>query len=203
MAIQFHYLYSYYFPYNYYFSNAGNIRELMHFLPVVYHSNSPPGKVLAIAMFAILCQGFTDYQFGSLLDDWVRVQGIQNPIPGLLSWVKCRLGFTGSWCWDRNENVGGLLGSSLAFNICGREGIEAGLMIESYQDVMWSHQNAWADHVRPFKDGLTHSVPCWSTYHLFSASLGRECELSWGGFNLPRALTAKGYLQVIFPELKW
>ena len=60
----------------------------MHFLPVVYHSNSPPGKVLAIALFAILCPGL--YLLSILESPGLTesvVKGVQNPTPHLLSWA--------------------------------------------------------------------------------------------------------------------
>lgn len=42
--------------------------ELMHFLPVVYHSNLPLGEVLTIALFAIIFQGLFVLQQPSVLE---------------------------------------------------------------------------------------------------------------------------------------
>lgn len=40
----------------------------IHFLSMVCHSDSPPGKVLAIALLAILCQGLSVLHLPSSLE---------------------------------------------------------------------------------------------------------------------------------------
>ena len=40
----------------------------MHFLPVLYHSNLPPGKVLTIALFFITFLGLFALQLSAVLE---------------------------------------------------------------------------------------------------------------------------------------
>lgn len=61
-------------------------RKPVHFLPMVYHSKSPPRKVPAIALLAILCQGLTVLHLLLSLEspgqnEWGWVELLQNPIP--------------------------------------------------------------------------------------------------------------------------
>lgn len=73
MAIQSHCSHTYYFFHS--FQMLEIAHRLIHFLPVVCHSNSPPGKVLAIALLAIACQGLSLFHLPSGLESPGQTEG--------------------------------------------------------------------------------------------------------------------------------
>lgn len=161
--------------------------ELIHFLPVVYHSSLSLEKILTIALFAVIFQGLFVLRLPSVLespgpteDGW---NSFKNPIPTLAflghSGTICHwLGFSGSQFWDRNWQVGGLLGTALASTPVEGKGwkqdwperevkMQCGLKTMPQLTTWDISKMDW-----PFR-----APSCWSISHLFWAALGKGCKL--------------------------
>ena len=124
MAIQFHFPYGYYFPT--FLKILETSLELMHFLPALYHSNLPLGKVLTIALFSITFHGLFALQLSSVLELPGPTEGEWNnlniPFLHLLSWTTLVPSATGRFSQKR------IL----------RQRLELGRFIREYSCMQWA-----------------------------------------------------------------